>query len=148
MTGMMQAMLMTSKKPVPSLSANSYTDSMPNPGPAEASITFNNDGTLTFFSNSGGSVPVAGQWLDGVSTVEAALYELQVVITSGTAYNRAGTTAAGSGTWRDLAAGPWMYGNLRSSLGGKTTTATFTIRRKSDAATMVNPSIVIFAVVS
>lgn len=126
---------------VPALSAASYPDTQVGPTDALSNLTFNNNGSLSH--NILGAV--ANQWLRSIDAVQAALYELEVVITSGTAFNAAGTTAAGSGTWRDLASN-WTYGNtFTGPIGSKSTTATFTIRRKSDLATMATASLVISA---
>jgi hypothetical protein len=129
---------------VPALSATTYTDSQLGPTDALSELTFNNNGALSH--NILGTI--AGQWLRSVDAVQAALYELEVVITSGSAFNAAGTTAAGSGTWRDLASS-WTYGNTFTGPSGtKSTTATFTIRRKSDLVTMASASIAITAEVT
>lgn len=129
---------------VPTLSAATYDDTQVGPTDALSNLTFNNTGSLSH--NILGTI--AGQWLTTADAVQAALYELEVVITSGTAFNAAGTTAAGSGTWRDLASN-WTYGNtFTGPLGTKSTTATFTIRRKSDLVTMATASLVISAEVT
>lgn len=128
----------------PALSAATYEDIQIAPTDATCNLTFNLTGSLS--SNVGGAV--TGQWLTTPNTVQAALYELEVVITAGTAFNAAGTTAAGAGTWRDLASN-WTYGNtFTANLGFKSTTATFTIRRKSDLVTMTSASIEIKATVN
>ena len=85
--------------------------------------------------------------MTGIDATEAAKFELEVVITSGTAFNTSGTTAAGAGVWRSLGT-PRMYGNDRTTVGGKITTATFTIRRISDSTVMDTASITISASVS
>lgn len=129
---------------VPALSAGTFTDSTAAPTDAISNLTFNSNGSLSH--NIGGAV--SGQWLTSIDSIQAALYELEVVITSGTAYNAAGTTAAGVGTWRDLSSS-WTYGNtFTGSSGFKSTTSTFTIRRKSDLVTMATASITIDADVS
>lgn len=132
---------------VPFLVGTTYLDEVVDPADASAKLQFVNDGTLVFTPSSGIPATQAGQWLTGISSTEAALYELEVVITSGSAYDAVGTTAAGAGTWRDLASN-WMYGNIRTTIGSKSTTATFTIRRKSDTVTMATASIVITALVT
>lgn len=129
---------------VPALSAASYDDTQVGPTDALSNLTFNNTGSLSH--NILGAI--ASQWLTGIDAVQAALYELEVVITSGSAFNAPGTTAAGSGTWRDLASS-WTYGNtFTGPAGAKSTTATFTIRRKSDLVTMATASLVISAEVT
>lgn len=129
---------------VPALSAATYTDTQVGPTDALSELTFNNGGTLSH--NILGTI--AGQWLTTADAVQAALYELEVVITVGTAFNAAGTTAAGAGIWRDLASN-WTYGNtFTAPVGSKSTTATFTIRRKSDSVTMASASIAISAEVT
>ena len=129
---------------VPALSAATYDDTQIGPTDALSNLTFGNTGSLSH--NILGAV--ANQWLTSIDAVQAALYELEVVITIGTAFNAAGTTAAGSGTWRDLASS-WTYGNaFTGPLGNKYTTATFTIRRKSDLVTMATASIDIVAEVT
>lgn len=134
-------MRMAGRGNVPTLSAATYTDTQGTPTDSLSNLTFNNTGSLSH--NIIGTI--AGEWLRVNDAVQAALYELEVVITSGTAFNAVGTTAAGSGTWRDLASS-WTYGNsFTGPLGTKGTTATFTIRRKSDLVTMASASISIVA---
>lgn len=130
--------------PIPALSAATYADEQVGPTDALSNLTFNNTGSLSH--NIVGVI--AGQWLTSLNGTEAAKYELEVVITSGIAFNAPGTTAAGSGTWRDLASN-WTYGNTFTGASGlKSTTATFTIRRKSDLVTMASASISIDAEVA
>lgn len=129
---------------VPALTGGTYTHSTAAPTDAVSNLTFNNNGSLSH--NISGAT--SGQWLTEIDAGQAALYELQVEITAGTAYDAAGTTPAGSGIWRDLSLG-WTYGNTYTlNSGAKSTTATFTIRRKYYHATMASASIVIDADVS
>lgn len=134
---------------IPALSAASYSDIQTSPTDSVCSITFANTGQLSQFTTGGGSANVLAQWLTSLDAVAAALYELEAVITVGTAFNAAGTTAAGSGTWRDLASN-WTYGNTVTDNVNlaKETTSTFTIRRKSDLVTMASASITITAEVT
>lgn len=140
MTGVLQAMIKTTKSIVPNLVATEYYDSVLFPSVAVSVLTFINTGSLTH--NIIGDA--LGEWLSELSSAQAALYELEVVITAGSAFNSSGSTAAGSGVWRDLA-NSWQYGNERSTVGIKSTTATFRIRRKSDLTIMATASITIVA---
>jgi hypothetical protein len=132
---------------VPNLVANTYIDDVFDPLDAECRLSFVNDGSLVFYASLLGSSTEIGQWLSGISSAQAALYELECVITAGSAFNGVGTTAAGAGIWRDLAS-TVTYANVRTTTGTKTTTATFRIRRKSDLAIMQTASIIITAGVS
>jgi hypothetical protein len=132
---------------VPNLVANTYIDDVFDPLDAECRLSFVNDGSLVFYASLLGSSTQIGQWLSSLSGAQAALYELECVITAGAAFNGAGTTAAGAGIWRDLA-NTVSYANVRTTTGTKTTTATFRVRRKSDLAIMATASIIITASVS
>jgi hypothetical protein len=132
---------------VPSLVSATYADETFDPLDAECRLTFVNDGSLVVHRSLGGNDVQVGQWLSAIDATQAALYEIECVITAGAAFNAAGTNASGAGVWRDGAVGA-NYGNIRTSNGSKSTTAIFKVRRKSDAAIMQTASITIDAIVT
>lgn len=146
MTGMMMSTRRRSVAPsiVPYLLNASYEDFVSSIGPCNSSITFGNNGSLTWVGTSAGTQSQLGQFLTSLDSVQAALYELQCVIISGPAFNQSGTTAAGAGIWRDLSS-PRLYGHTQNLIGARSTTATYTIRRKSDLAVIVAADITISA---
>jgi hypothetical protein len=117
----------------PNLTNHSLTDFNAGTGIASAWVSFNNDGTLSAHTNNGGTNYHSNEWWTGgpLTSSEAALYELVVVVTSGALqYGSAGTF--------NLGVSRQIGCNVAANGGEKTAVCTTSIRRVSDGVVMAS----------